>query len=101
MALDFYKSGTQEILFSLDDAQYDNLTEIIEAFRQRTGIFIDQYANMQLTVENQKTLITIIDQYIDKTDLNRDKKKTVIILQFRGLLLYFSNRNFDFKLVGD
>lgn len=101
MALDFHRLDNNQYLFGLDDRKLDNLAVIFEAYQQRTGIFIDPYSDMQLTTDNQRTLIKIIDDYINKTNLNNDKQKTIDIIEFRGLLTFFANANCDLRLLGD
>ena len=59
MALDFYKLGSSECLFSIGDEQLKNLSPILETFHQCTGIAIDAYNSIQLTTENCKTLVQI------------------------------------------
>ncbi len=102
MALDFYKLGTKEYLFGLESEKYFDLEkDIFIPFKYRTGLYIDEYKNGNLSVENQKTLVTIIDEYIDKTNLNKNKQKIKTILEFRGLLLYFIKKEYNLELHGD
>jgi hypothetical protein len=101
MALDFHRLDNNEYLFGLDDRQFQALFEVFETFRQWTGLVIDQYDDLKLTPDNQQTLIKVIDKYIDSTDLNKDKQKTSTILEFKGIMSYFSKWGVDIKLVGD
>ena len=101
MALDFHRLDNREYLFGLDDKNYKNLDEIFTEFKNWTGIYIDEYGDTKLTIENQKIVLKIIDVYINKTNLNTDKQKTVDILEFRTLLKYFSDQNFDIEILGD
>ena len=101
MALDFHRLDTEEYWFGLDDEQYTRLSNLFEIFQQWTGLQIDAYKDMRLTTENCRTLIQIIDRYIQKTDLNINRKKTTAILGFRGLLNFFQEKNIEFKLKGD
>ena len=101
MALDFHRLDNKEYLFGLDDKKYKNLDEIFTEYKNWTGVFIDPYSDMKLTIENQKMLVKIIDTYIEKTNLNTDKQKTVDILAFRTLLNYFSDQNLDIEILGD
>jgi hypothetical protein len=101
MALDFHTLDTEEYLFGLDDEQYNCLSQVLETFYQWTGLGIDRYKNMQLTTENCRTLLQIIDNYVEQTDLNKDKRKTIGILGFRGLLEYFIGKKISFRLRGD
>jgi hypothetical protein len=101
MALDFYKPGNNDLLFRLNEEQLDQLSDIFIQFKQWTGLIIDPYGTMNLTTENQVTLISVIDKYINSTDLNKDKQKTVAIIEFRGLLNYFSKNKTDLRLIGD
>jgi hypothetical protein len=101
MALDFHRSDNNEYLFGLTQQQYDCLTPIFETFRQWTGIEIDPYKDMKLTTDNCKTLLRVTDQYISQTDLNKDKKATIEILGFRGLIDHFMQKNVSLLLKGD
>ena len=101
MALDFHKADNQEYLFGLDDTKYNNLDKIFTEYKNWTGIYIDQYSDAKLPIENQKLLLKIIDAYVNKANLNIDKQKTVDILEFRGLLVYFIEKNFDIEILGD
>ncbi len=102
MALDFFILGTEEFLFSLKTKSFFDLEkEIFIPFKYRTGILIDEYRDNQLSIENQQILIEIIDEYVEKTNLNTNKMKTKNILGFRGLLLYSIEKKYNLKLVGD
>ena len=101
MALDFHRLDNQEHLFGLDGKKLSNLDEIFTEYKYWTGIFIDAYGDTKLSVQNQKTLIKIIDTYVEKTNLNLDKRKTVDILGFRALLNYCSDKNVDIQISGD
>lgn len=81
MALDFHRTDNREYLFGLEDKQYKNLNEIFSEFKNWTGISIDPYSDLKLSIENQSTLVKIIDIYIDKTNLNIDKLKIVDIIE--------------------
>ena len=101
MALDFYRLDNDEYLFGLNDNQYTFLFEIFETFRHSTGLVIDQYGDLKLTTENQLVLIKVIDKYIETNDLHKNKLRIAAILEFKGLLTFFSNRKIDLKLLGD
>jgi hypothetical protein len=101
MAIDFHRLDNREYLFGLDNKKFKNLDEIFTEYKNWTGISIDEYGDTKLTIENQKIVLKIIDTYIDKTNLNIDKQKTVDILEFRTLLKYFSDQNFDIEVLGD
>ena len=101
MALDFHRLDNNDFLFSLNERQYDYLSDIFDTFTHWTGHIIDQYDDLKLTTENQETLIKIIEKYIDTTDLNKDKKKTSAILEFKGLISFFLNKKVDMELLGD
>lgn len=101
MALDIHRLDNNEYIFGLTDELYDNLYTIFERFKNFTGIYIDQYGDTNLDIGNIKLLIKLIDDYIDKTDLNINKKKTSIILEFKGLLNMFLANNTSIKFFGD
>ncbi|TPN86813.1 hypothetical protein [Aquimarina algicola] len=101
MALDFHKLNNREYLFGLDDSRFKNLNEIFIEYKNWTGTIIDLYNDTKLTIEGQKTLIKIIDIYIEKSNLNSDKQKTTDILEFRALINYFSNKKYDIEILGD
>ncbi|MFD2909405.1 hypothetical protein ACFSX9_11765 [Flavobacterium ardleyense] len=101
MALDFHRIDNHDHLFALDDQKYQNLDEIFTEFKHCTGIFIDQYANSQLTIANQKALIKIIDNYIERTNLNLEKTKTIDIVEFRTFMKIYSDNELNIKILGD
>ena len=101
MALDIHRSDNNEYIFGLDDERYNGLYKIFEQFKSRTGIEIDQYSDTNLNIKNIEFLITLIDNYIEKPDLNKNEKKTSIILEFKGLLNMFLKNNISIKLIGD
>ncbi|QKX04051.1 hypothetical protein HN014_03730 [Aquimarina sp. TRL1] len=101
MALDFHKADNNEHLFGLEDHQYANLEAIFTAFKNWSGVVIDPYGDTSLTIENQKTIVRIIDTYIHKEDLNVDKQKTIDIIEFSAMMKYFSNKGIVLKIVGD
>lgn len=101
MALDFHRLENGEYLFGLDDKKWNNLDEIFSEYKNWTGIYIDPYSDVKLTVDNQKTLIKIVDVYIEKTNLNVDKTKTVDILEFRALITYSIKNNWSISILGD
>ncbi len=101
MALDFYRQDNKEYLFGLEDQQFHNLTDIFKQFQYQTGLCVDQYSDFKMTVENQTAIMNIIDNYIDKIDLNKNKAKIITIIEFRAFLKYFSNRKIELQLKGD
>lgn len=101
MALDFHRLDNSDYLFGLETAKYNRLEEIFETFKHWTGLAIDPYTDNRLSVDHQKVLLRIIDDYVAKTDLNKDKSKTTAILEFRGLLAYLSTNNWEIELLGD
>ena len=101
MALDIHRLDNNEWLWAIENNQYNELSEIFEEFTRRTGLVIEQYGLLVMSTDNQKVIIKIVDKYIEKTDLNKNKKKTFTIIQFGSILQYFCNRNIDLKLVGD
>ncbi len=102
MAVDFYIRGTEEYLFGLESNKFCALErDVFIPFKNRTGICIDEYGNSRLSVDHQKLIVKIIDEYIEKTDLNKDKLKTKNILAFRGVLSFFIEKNYSLELLGD
>lgn len=101
MALDFHRLDNNELLFQMDDGGFEYLFEIFETFKQWTGIVIEQYRDSQLTIENLKTIVKIIEKYIEITDLNNNKLKTSVILEFKGFLMFLINKEIEIKLLGD
>lgn len=43
MALDFHRLDNNQYLFALDNSKYNQLEDIFETYRHRTGISIDPY----------------------------------------------------------
>ncbi|RDC65393.1 hypothetical protein [Adhaeribacter pallidiroseus] len=101
MALDFYQQNNKEPFFALEDKQFQDLAGIFNEFQCRTGLVIDQFSDAKLTIENQATIIKIIDDYIKKADLNKNKLKTVTIIEFRTHLKYSHKKKNDLLLKGD
>lgn len=101
MALDFHQIDNNEYLFGLEDNQFGQLAEISEEFQIRTGFVIDHYGDFKMSLENQQTLIKIVDNYMAKNDLNKNKAKTLAIIEFRTLLNYFFQKKIVFQLKGD
>lgn len=102
MALDFYTSrDRQEHLFSIENKQFIALEDILSEFEHWTGVLLDEFSDFTLDKGNQQTLLKIIDQYIQQTDLNRNKYKTIEILSFYSLIRYFYNRNIVLFAFGD
>ncbi|KAA9345889.1 hypothetical protein [Adhaeribacter soli] len=101
MALDFYRLDNKEYLFGLEDKQFEELSGIFTDFQYQTGLIIDQNGDFKMTVENQEAIISIIDRYIDKNDLNKNKSKTLTIIEFRTHLKDCSQRKLELQLIGD
>ena len=101
MALDIHKSDNNEYICGIDEKHYNCLHIIFEEFKNSTGIEIDQYGDTSLDIENIKLLIKLINNYIEKTDLNKNKKETSMILEFKGLLNMFLENNTSIKFIGD
>lgn len=101
MALDFHRLDNNELLFQMDDNKFEYLFEIFETFKQWTGIVIDQYGDLKLTIGNLETIVKIIEKYIEIADLNKNKLQTSAILEFKGLLIFLLNKNIEIKLFGD
>jgi len=101
MALDIHRPDTDEFIFSLNDERYNCLSVIFEWFEKPTGIYIDPYGDTILDVKCLSFLAKLIDGYVHKTDLNLDKKRTSAILEFRGVLNIFIEKNVPLKFYGD
>lgn len=101
MALDFHRFDNKELLFQIDDKKFGILSEIFELFTQWTGIMIDQYGDLKLTIGYQLTIVKIIDKYIETTDLNKNKLKTTAIIEFKGVLIFLINKKIELELLGD
>lgn len=101
MALDFHRFDNKELLFQIDDKKFGILSEIFESFTHWTGIFVDRYGDLKLTIEDQLTIVKIIDKYIEVTDLNKNKLKTTVIIEFKGVLIFLINNKIELELLGD
>ncbi len=101
MALDFHRLDNNEYLFELDDSQYANVEIIFIEFKKQTGIYIDPYRDAKLSVTHQKTIIQIIDAYINKQNLNINKQQAMDIIGFNALIKYFSKKGIELKVLGD
>lgn len=101
MTLDFHSIKDKKYLFRLEDSQIALLSEIFQIFRLRSGLYIDPYGDVKLSPELQRLLLQIIDEYVAATDLNANKEKTSAILEFKGLIRYFTAKKTDLLIVGD
>jgi hypothetical protein len=103
MALDIHRLDNGEHIFGLTDHPngYGSIDIIFAKFAKRTGITIDWYADTTLDVSNLKFLMQLIDEYVQNTDLNKNKNATTSILGFRGILDILVNKEISVKLVGD
>lgn len=89
MGLDIHKNDVKrERLLTLDDKNFNMLSDIFSQFYNQSGIKIDRYKDCGLSIDSQKHLIKVIDDFIRVTDLNRDKKLIIDILSFRGFLAF-------------
>ena len=101
MPLDIHRIDTKEYIFGLDDNRQNNLAIIFEQFEKRNGRRIDLYGDTVIDTGNIKLLIQLIDEYIQKTDLNKNKNQTSIVLEFKGLLNIFLEKRIALKFLGD
>lgn len=101
MALDFHRLDNNEYLFGLNDQQYQQLANIFTIFSQWTGLSINPYRDTILNYNDQKLLLKIITEYLNTTNLNKDKLKTIKIIEFKGLLNYFYTTAVDLIILGD
>lgn len=101
MALDFHHTTDNELIFSLSEKQFNLLHDIFNQYFYRSGVRLDYYQDQQLRLANQQVLCKIIDDYIQQTDLNRDKKKTVTIIEFQSLLKFCIAKNYDLAVLAD
>lgn len=101
MALDFHNQADKTLIFSLSEKEFGFLAEIFNQYFYRTGIEFDYYKDYQLSIANQKILCKIIEDYVQKTDLNRDKIKTIAIIEFNALLKFCINQNWDLEVLAD
>lgn len=76
------------------------LFEIFETFKQWTGIVIDPYGDLKLTIENLETIVKVIEKHIEITDLNKNKLQTSAILEFKGFLIFLINKKNEIQLLG-
>jgi hypothetical protein len=101
MALDLYNLKDNTLLFELDENRCEDLGVIFETYRHWTGLTISAYSDQKLTIGNQQILIKIIDKYLEVNDLNKDRKLTSAIIEFKGLLNYFIFHEISLHLKGD
>ena len=101
MALDIHRLDNDDYIFGLNDEWYNCLDVIFKRYESSTGIYIDPYKDTVLDIGNMKFLIKLINEYIQKTDLNENKKQTSIILEFKGMLSLFIEKGIALKLYGD
>ena len=103
MALDIHRLDNGEHILGLSDSKggYSSIDMIFAKFQKRTGINIDWYSDTILDVSQIKFLAQLIDEHIQNTNLNEDKKATIEILKFRGILDLFISKKISIKLIGD
>lgn len=101
MALDFHNAMNNDLVFSLTEKQFSFLAEIFDQYYYRTGTRLDYYQDQKLNLQSQQVISEIIDNYIQKSDLNRDKNKTVAIIEFQTLLKFCINQNWDLIALAD
>jgi len=103
MALDIHRLDNDEHIFGLHDFEggYSSVNIIFAKFASRTGIDIDWYGDTILEVSQLKFLMQLIDEYIQRCDLNKDKSAATAILGFRGILDMLVSKNISVRLVGD
>ena len=101
MALDIHRLDNNDYIFGLNDEWQSCLDVIFKRYERSTGIYIDPYKDTILDLDNMKFLIKLIDEYVQKMDLNMNRKQTSIILEFKGMLNLFVKKNIALKLYGD
>ncbi|MFV0481997.1 MAG: hypothetical protein ACK5LP_08430 [Campylobacteraceae bacterium] len=102
MPLDFYSNqNKEEYFFSLTHKQLEIFEDIFVEFNKRTGLFLDECRDAILYTGNLQVLLKIIENYVQKTDLNKDKNKTMEILSFYGLIRVYCNKNIELQVLGE
>jgi len=89
MALHFYKHPYKpraELIHSWSDKQLNELSAIIEDFKEKTGVYLDPYADTRINNQHLMLLCTLLE--------NKDKE---FISKFGSN----SNFNSDIIAVGD
>jgi hypothetical protein len=86
MALDFFISRADAPVYSLDESNLKLVAPVLDAYRNRTGLNIDQYSDGSLQPEHMRLLLEVIGRYQNEADLNRDRGQTAVIFRLAGLL---------------
>lgn len=72
MAVEFYSIGDRsrkDFLFQLTDSDFEKLEGIMEEYRNRIGLIIDQYRSTRIHEDHVKLIIELIE----KTLVNNQK----------------------------
>jgi hypothetical protein len=63
----------QNLIWSIDDRAYGNLSDVIGLFRSRTGYYIDQYDDLKIKGGNLGPLLGAIRDTMTNTPHNSEK----------------------------
>lgn len=101
MALDFHNLTTHEWCFSLNDQLLSLLEPLFLQLKYRTGIVLDPYADTRLGPDHQRILIQAVQQWVEQTDLNRNKQQTLAYIEFSCYLKASSSQEISLIAYGD
>ena len=99
MPLDIYNLNTNEHIFALNDDLYDLLFSAFEHHYQQTGLFIDQYGDLTLDINQQKELLDSVSHYLSaQTTIKQNNKP---LMEFLELLNDCIRNNIVIRFLGD
>ena len=98
MALDIYNINTNEHIFSLNDDQYGLLLNAFERYYQQTGLYIDQYGDLTMDIQQQKELFDSVAHCFCSDSSNA---KQQIHVEFQKLLNHCILNNIVIRFLGD
>jgi hypothetical protein len=98
MGIDIYrKKETKGALFSISDELYDILENVFDKFRDKTGVFIDNYGDCRLTFQHSNVLLQLIKTEIESKRLRLDAS----LREFIEFLQEIVKNETEVDLIGD
>jgi hypothetical protein len=73
MAVEFYDINDRSskiVLFSLNDQDFEALEPVLNEYKKKTGLIIDQYGNTRIHSDHTRLIVDLIDEYLSNSRLN-------------------------------
>ncbi|MES2275833.1 MAG: hypothetical protein V4592_07415 [Bacteroidota bacterium] len=80
MALDFYHlndTDGKELLFQLNNDDLNCLKNVFKIYKDKTGLYIDPYANIRIYQDHVELIIKLIEAEIGHSK-NQDKLQSIL-----------------------